>query len=212
MYRDATPKISNPHVPPTQRNLQGQQTNGCSGLIFSKRERLVLDETSYRTFVSHVEAKFNDFRKGVYVRAIEEDEHYQGHRTYYANTRKLDEFRYWYGYVRFLRDIYDHPFVQEMISTAKDFGAEIFDCVSEFDPKQDWVSADRIVENQKPFDDDYYRSVGFKKSVKEFDRGWQQVFIPLLKITEDDDGKTVIKAEDFNTIRTAFNALSSAFS
>jgi len=113
-----------------------------------------------------VKERFNSFKKGEYNQKVKTNKKYQELEDYFRKINKLNEFTKYFELILLLRDIYSHPFVQEIISFAKKLGAEPFNWIGEYDPNHDWCEAFSIVHGHKSLDDLRFHSIGFVKEEK----------------------------------------------
>ena len=168
---------------------------------------------SYRSFVQHVATKVDNLHKGVYRTDVQNDKYYQILKSHLVNSGKLQEFMELFEFVKCLRDIYSHPFVDNIVQIAKSLGARPFAWICEHDESLDWWEAFQILQGKKPIDDLSFDSIGF---VKEEDKPWGWIgtvaCVRLLRIYRDEHKKIQIDVVKWSIVQVGIGQVRASFS
>jgi len=118
-----------------------------------------------------------------------------------------------FEFVKCLRDIYSHPFVDNIVQIAKSLGARPFAWICEHDESLDWWEAFQILQGKKPIDDLSFDSIGF---VKEEDKPWGWIgtvaCVRLLRIYRDEHKKIQIDVVKWSIVQVGIGQVRASFS
>ncbi len=165
----------------------------------------------YSDFRVHVSRCLAQYRNGTYIKRVEGDPQYQKLVSYYEKTGLLADFKRFYAFVKLIREIYSHPFINDLISFADSLGASSFNWIGEYESDLDWHFADQLARGSMKVDDPFFRSIGFIKELRQENWGWLAYVacIAVLKIIWDD--ALEIQVVEPNIIKIGIGQLQTTF-